>query len=116
MASQKTKVIEHLFDKYWDEASGSLICARNGVKSKSETYLTNYVTENTEVDQIAGSGEAGSDDFTAIQAMAPPIMSTAKPAARISVEGPRRLEEASEDLSPGVVAGLSSSVERAFRS
>lgn len=24
MASQKTKVIEHLFDKYWDEASGSL--------------------------------------------------------------------------------------------
>ena len=24
MASQKTKVFEHLFDKYWDEASGSL--------------------------------------------------------------------------------------------
>ena len=34
------------------ESVAFLICARNGVKSKSETYLTNYVTENTEVDHV----------------------------------------------------------------
>ena len=34
------------------ESVAYLVCARNGVKSKSETYLTNYVTENTEIDHI----------------------------------------------------------------
>ena len=34
------------------ESVAYLVCARNGVTSKSETYLTNYVTENTTVDDI----------------------------------------------------------------
>ena len=28
------------------------VCARNGVKSKSKTYLSNYVKKNTTVDHI----------------------------------------------------------------
>lgn len=34
------------------ESVAFLVCGRNGVASKSETYLTNYVTENTTVDNI----------------------------------------------------------------
>ena len=34
------------------ESVAFLICARNGVKSKSETYLANYVAENTEIDDL----------------------------------------------------------------
>lgn len=34
------------------ESVAYLVCARNGVTSKSETYLANYVTENTTVDHI----------------------------------------------------------------
>ena len=29
-----------------------LVCARNGVQSKSETYLSNYVKEHTTVGEI----------------------------------------------------------------
>lgn len=34
------------------ESVAHLVCARNGVKSKSETYLANYVKEHTTIDQI----------------------------------------------------------------
>jgi hypothetical protein len=34
------------------ESVAYLVCARNGVTSRSETYLTNYVTQNTTVDEI----------------------------------------------------------------
>ncbi len=34
------------------ESVSYLVCARNGVKSKSETYLQNHVTANTTVDNI----------------------------------------------------------------
>jgi len=34
------------------ESVAYLVCARNGVASKSETYLSNYVTNNTTVDHI----------------------------------------------------------------
>ena len=29
-----------------------VVCARNGVESSSETYLTGYVKENTTVEQV----------------------------------------------------------------
>ena len=34
------------------ESVAYIVCARNGVKSKSETYLANYVQENTKIDSI----------------------------------------------------------------
>ena len=34
------------------EAVAYLVCARNGVKSKSETYLADYVSQNTTIDEI----------------------------------------------------------------
>ena len=34
------------------ESVAYLVCERNGVKSKSETYLANYVNANTTIDQI----------------------------------------------------------------
>jgi hypothetical protein len=34
------------------ESVAFLVCARNGVASKSETYLKNHVTENTTIDHI----------------------------------------------------------------
>lgn len=34
------------------ESVADLVCARNGVTSKSETYLVNYVAQNTTVDQL----------------------------------------------------------------
>jgi hypothetical protein len=34
------------------ESVAFLVCARNGVTSKSETYLANYVKENTTIDHI----------------------------------------------------------------
>lgn len=34
------------------ESVAYLVCARNGVTSKSETYLANYVKQNTTVDEI----------------------------------------------------------------
>ena len=34
------------------ESVAYLVCGRNGVRSKSETYLTNYVETNTTVDDI----------------------------------------------------------------
>jgi hypothetical protein len=34
------------------ESVAYLVCARNKVKSKSETYLSKYVTENTTIDNI----------------------------------------------------------------
>jgi antirestriction protein ArdC len=34
------------------ESLAYLVCARNGVTSKSETYLANYVTKNTTIEHI----------------------------------------------------------------
>ena len=34
------------------ESVAYLVCARNGVSSKSETYLTNFVTKNTTIENI----------------------------------------------------------------
>jgi hypothetical protein len=34
------------------ESVAFIVCSRNGVKSKSESYLANYVNENTTVDKI----------------------------------------------------------------
>jgi predicted SprT family Zn-dependent metalloprotease len=34
------------------ESVAYLVCARNGVKSASETYLTNYVKENTTITDV----------------------------------------------------------------
>ena len=34
------------------ESVAFIVCSRNGVSSKSETYLSNYVHENTEIDHI----------------------------------------------------------------
>jgi hypothetical protein len=34
------------------ESVAYIVCARNGVKSKSESYLTNYVDKNTTIDNI----------------------------------------------------------------
>jgi len=34
------------------ESVAFLVCERNGVKSKSETYLSTYVTDNTTMDDI----------------------------------------------------------------
>ena len=34
------------------ESVAYIVCARNGVKSKSESYLTNYVDQNTTIDNI----------------------------------------------------------------
>jgi hypothetical protein len=34
------------------ESVSYIVCSRNGVQSKSESYLTNYVDNNTTVDQI----------------------------------------------------------------
>ena len=34
------------------ESVAFLVCARSGVTSKSETYLANYVKENTTIDRI----------------------------------------------------------------
>jgi len=34
------------------ESVAFIVCSRNGVESKSESYLTNYVDQNTTVDQI----------------------------------------------------------------
>jgi len=34
------------------ESVAFLVCARNGVTSKSETYLKDYVAKNTTIDQI----------------------------------------------------------------
>jgi len=34
------------------ESVAFLVCARNGVKSKSETYLANFVEKNTTIDQL----------------------------------------------------------------
>ncbi len=34
------------------ESVAYLVCERNGVKSKSQTYLSNFVNANTTVDQI----------------------------------------------------------------
>src|SRR5207249_568378 len=34
------------------ESVAFIVCGHNGVKSKSETYLTNYVTQNTIIEDI----------------------------------------------------------------
>jgi hypothetical protein len=34
------------------ESVAFIVCSRNGVSSKSETYLSNYIHENTEIDHI----------------------------------------------------------------
>lgn len=44
--------IEHTQAELEAESVAYLVCARNGVTSKSETYLTNYVEQNTTVDDI----------------------------------------------------------------
>jgi len=34
------------------ESVAYIVCERNGIKAKSESYLTNYVNQNTEIDDI----------------------------------------------------------------
>ena len=34
------------------ESVAYLVCERNGVKSKSQTYLSIYVTENTTIEEV----------------------------------------------------------------
>jgi len=44
--------IENKQEELEAESVAYLVCARNGVQSKSETYLSNYVEQNTTVDNI----------------------------------------------------------------
>jgi len=43
---------EHARRELEAESVAYLVCARNGVQSKSETYLKNYVTQNTTIDHL----------------------------------------------------------------
>ena len=43
--------MDHRHRELEAESVSYLVCARNGVKSKAETYLKNYVNENTRIDQ-----------------------------------------------------------------
>jgi antirestriction protein ArdC len=45
-------MMNHTQQELEAESVAYLVCSRNGVKSKSETYLANYVTQNTTVDEI----------------------------------------------------------------
>jgi hypothetical protein len=45
-------VMDHAQQELEAESVAFIVCARNGVTSKSETYLTNYVTNNTTIDHI----------------------------------------------------------------
>jgi IrrE N-terminal-like domain len=44
--------VDHTQQELEAESVAYLVCARNGVKSKSETYLSNFVQAHTTVDQI----------------------------------------------------------------
>jgi hypothetical protein len=44
--------LQHSQEELEAESVAYLVCARNGVKSKSETYLSNYVREHSTVDQV----------------------------------------------------------------
>lgn len=44
--------MDHAQNELEAESVAFLVCARNGVTSKSEAYLTNYVTQNTTIDEI----------------------------------------------------------------
>ncbi len=45
-------IIGHDQQELEAESVSFIVCSRNGVKSKSESYLANYVDENTTIDQI----------------------------------------------------------------
>ena len=45
-------VTNHTQKELEAESVGYIVCERNGVKSKSESYLTNYVNNNNAVDDI----------------------------------------------------------------
>ena len=44
--------VAHTQQEFEAESVAYLVCARNGVRSKSETYLSNYVGAHTTVDEI----------------------------------------------------------------
>lgn len=44
--------LDHVQQELEAESVAYLVCKRNGVESKSETYLSNYVTTNTTVDHV----------------------------------------------------------------
>ena len=45
-------IVDHSLQELEAESVAYIVCKRNDVTSKSETYLTNYVNENTTVDDI----------------------------------------------------------------
>lgn len=56
-ADKKLKIpkrpkIGHTQKELEAESVAYIVCKRNGIKTKSETYLTNYVNQNTEIDDI----------------------------------------------------------------
>jgi antirestriction protein ArdC len=48
----KRPQMKHAQEELEAESVSYMVCARNGVTSKSETYLSNYVTQNTTVDHV----------------------------------------------------------------
>lgn len=48
----KRAAMKHAQIELEAESVAFLVCARNGVKSKSETYLSTYVTDNTTVNDV----------------------------------------------------------------
>ena len=44
--------MNHAREELEAESVAYMVCARNGVQSKSETYLSNYVAKNTTIDNI----------------------------------------------------------------
>lgn len=46
------RILSHQQTELKAESVAFLVCARNSVKCKSETYLTNYVTEHTTIDEM----------------------------------------------------------------
>ncbi|MFC1533647.1 ImmA/IrrE family metallo-endopeptidase [Thermodesulfobacteriota bacterium] len=48
----KRPMLEYTQRELEAESVAYMVCARNGVTSKSETYLADYVTQNTTVDEI----------------------------------------------------------------
>jgi hypothetical protein len=45
-------LLSHQQREFEAESVSYLVCARNGVHSKSETYLSNYVTQNSTIDDV----------------------------------------------------------------
>ncbi|MFT5370365.1 MAG: antirestriction protein ArdC [Candidatus Latescibacterota bacterium] len=44
--------LSHTQNELEAESVSYVVCTRNGVKSKSETYLSNYIKKNTTIDDI----------------------------------------------------------------